>query len=115
MTVFSQKKKITNPYIFVRSERKIVKIALNDIYFIEACGEHIVVHTEHEKRNIQYKLGEMQSMLNKAYFIRVHRSYIVHIEKIRSIEPERIQLTNNLKIPVGRTYKSQFIQQLHII
>lgn len=97
----------SNEYIFIKSENRIEKIVLGEILFIEGMKDYLRIHTV--KKNImtlQSFKGILQHLPSNN-FKRVHNSYIVAIEKIESIERNRIKIGENY-IPVSDKYKDDF-------
>lgn len=102
--------KTSKEYIFVRQDRKDVKIILKEILFIEGMKDYIIIHTKKEKLITKKTLTLFSSELPKDQFLRVHKSYIVSIDKIKSISPDGIEINDKL-IPHSKTYKDN-IQNL---
>lgn len=102
-----------NEYLFLKSEYKIRRINFNEILYIEGLKDYIKVYLQNEHKPIlslsTLKLLESKLPLDK--FMRVHRSYIVNLEKIHTIERSRIIL-NEKYIPVGDQYKDKFQEYL---
>ena len=95
-------------YIFVKTEYRMQRIDLDDILFIEGMKEYLIIHTIHEKKILTLlTFIKMEEMLPVSNFARVHKSYIVALDKIESIERNRIKIGNKL-IPVGESYSKMF-------
>src|SRR6202789_1063147 len=77
-------------FIFVKTEHKIQKVYLNDILFIEGLKDYISIFTANERIITLQNMKKMEDALPAKHFIRVHKSYIVSINKIDSIERSRI-------------------------
>ena len=90
--------------LFVRTEYKIRRISMHDILYIEALKDYIAIHTSTEKILSLQSMREMEELLPQSQFVRIHRSYIVAIHKIESIERSRI-IINKQHLPIGDTYK----------
>lgn len=98
-------------FIFIKTENRMQKIVFNDILFIEGMKDYLRVVTKHQKIMTLKNFSEMEALLPDSDFIRVHKSYIVAINKIESIEKKWIKIENH-KIPVGETYKKFFLNIL---
>ena len=101
--------------LFVKSEYKIVRVETADILFVESRGEYLYICSEIAKPVMT--LGNMQSITDRLpfeKFMRVHRSYIVNLQKITSVERSRIFLPKNHIIPIGEQYRKPFYQRLGI-
>ncbi len=94
----------TKNYINVHADHKIYKLRLDDIEYIEGLKEYVSYYTR-EKRIIALEsLKYLEESLPKDQFIRVHKSYIVPINKIKSLDGNQVDLGHK-KIPIGRSYK----------
>src|SRR6202012_5880432 len=96
-------------FIFVKTEHKIQKVYLNDILFIEGLKDYISIFTATERIITLQNMKKMEDALPAKHFIRVHKSYIVSINKIDSIERSRIFIGDKV-IPVGDTYRDEFFK-----
>src|ERR1700676_3836404 len=96
-------------FIFVKTEHKIQKVYLNDILFIEGLKDYISIFTPAERIITLQNMKKMEDALPPKHFIRVHKSYIVSINKIDSIERSRICIRDKI-IPVGDTYREEFFK-----
>ena len=100
-------------YIFVKTEYKIQKINLADILFLEGLRDYVAIHTTSGKILTLQSMRSFQEQLPESNFMRVHKSYLVAIDKIQFIERNRIVI-NEHYIPVGETYQEVFQQRLKI-
>jgi DNA-binding LytR/AlgR family response regulator len=96
-------------FIFVKTEHKIQKVYLNDILFIEGLKDYISIFTPAERIITLQNMKKMEDALPEKHFIRVHKSYIVSLNKIDSIERSRIFIGEKV-IPVGDTYREEFFK-----
>lgn len=100
-------------YLFVKSEYKIVKISLDDIIYIEGIREYVRIHLTNGKSIMPlFSLHFLEEQLPSDKFMRVHRSYIVNLEKISTIEHNRIIFDGKVYIPVSEQYKEFFMKFL---
>ncbi|WP_337043714.1 LytR/AlgR family response regulator transcription factor [Emticicia sp. 17c] len=99
-------------FIFVKTENRLEKIMLNDILYIEGMRDYLRIHTLHKKIMTLQGFGELEQLLPANLICRVHKSYMVAINKIESIERSRIKIANQL-IPVSETYKEAFLQRIN--
>ncbi len=97
--------------LFVKTDHKIVKVFLGDILYIEGLKEYIALHTAQGKIITLQTMKKMEALLPDRQFIRVHKSFIVAIDKIDSIERNRVFIKKAV-IPIGETYKEVFIKML---
>lgn len=97
-----------NDSLFVKSEYKLIRINLADIKYIESANEYVQIHIENEKPvTTLIRLKNMEEQLPKNRFMRVHRSFIVNLEKVKIIDRNRI-VFDKVYIPVGDQYKDAF-------
>jgi len=96
-------------FIFVKTEHKIQKIQLDDILYIEGLKDYISIFTKNERVITLQNMKKMEETLPKGDFIRVHKSYIIALDKIESIERSRIAIAGKT-IPVGDTYRDAFFK-----
>jgi DNA-binding LytR/AlgR family response regulator len=100
----------TSPeFLFVKSEYKLIRIALADIKYIESANEYIQIHlTNDTPVTTLIRLKAMEEQLPKERFMRVHRSFIVNLEQVKVIERNRIIFDQKVYIPIGEQYKDAF-------
>lgn len=98
-------------FIFVKTEHKIQKIYLDDILYIEGLKDYISIFTRYERIITLQNMKKMEESLPSKSFIRVHKSYIIALGKIESIERSRIQIGEKI-IPIGDTYREYFFKQI---
>ncbi|EDP72791.1 two-component system response regulator protein [Flavobacteriales bacterium ALC-1] len=91
------------PHIFLKVNKKLVKVNLNDILFIESLKDYIKVITTIGDYVVHKSLTAITEELPQSSFIRVHRSYTISINKIIALEGNTIEISNK-KIPIGRNY-----------
>ena len=94
------------PHIFIKVDKKMVKINIDEILFVEGMKEYIKVVT-HEKTYITHKsLTSLTEELPTDRFMRIHKSYTIALNKVKSIEGNRIQISS-YTIPIGRNYSKE--------
>lgn len=98
-----------NDFIFVKTEHKIQKIYLDDILYIEGLKDYISIFTPTERVITLQNMKKMEEVLPSGRFIRVHKSYIISLDKIESIERSRIFIADKI-IPIGDTYRDHFFK-----
>ncbi len=106
-TVIPEVTPLQKDYIFVKTDHKIVNIPLNEILFIEGLKDYIAIHTTREKIITLENLKAMENGLPVNRFIRVHKSYIISLQQVNTIERNRIFIGGEA-IPIGDTYKEAF-------
>jgi DNA-binding LytR/AlgR family response regulator len=103
-----------NREIFVKSDLKIIRINLDDILYVEALADYVIIATTNSKHIVHSTMKGMESKLPSNMFVRAHRSYIVNINKIDSIENNDI-IIQKKSIPIGASYKDTLIGTLKFL
>lgn len=101
-------------HLFAKVNGVLTKICVKDILWIEALGDYIVINTSEKKYTIHSTLKSIENKLSSDKYIRVHRSYIVSLENINSIDDNTI-LVNKQLIPVGFVYKENLTKRLNLL
>jgi len=99
-------------YTFIKSGNKTVKVYFNKILYIEGMRDYLKIHTEDSKIMTLLNFKTIQELLDPQKFIRVHKSYIIAVDKIDYIENNAIKIRDKL-IPVSNTYKVAFYNVLN--
>ena len=101
-------------HFFVRGEHKMIKVRINEILYIESFREYAHLYTTSGKHIIRKSLSSFQELLDEAKFMRVHRSFIISLEKIDAVYGNIIQI-GEVEIPIGKNYKEGFIKKVELI
>lgn len=88
--------------IVLETAKKSVKLSYDDIHYCIMFSPYIDIHTHSEKITVRKKISEIETMLPEESFVRCHRSYIVNIRYIKSIEKGNLILESGIKIPISR-------------
>ena len=100
-------------FLFIKSEYKILRINLSNIKYVEGMREYLRIHLQGEKPVMALmSMKKMEEFLPKNTFMRVHRSFIVNLQKITTIERNRIIFDKDVYIPVSEQYKEKFQKYL---
>jgi two-component system, LytTR family, response regulator len=97
-------------YIFVKSGYKLVKIFIGDIQYVEAMRDYQNIVTHSEQIIASHSINELEKLLPEG-LVRCHKSFIVSLSAISSIEHDRIRIGNKY-IPIGDSYKDAFYKQI---
>ena len=98
--------------IFVKTDYRIVKVTVADIRYIEGMSEYLKIHIEGEKPIITLlSMKKMEERLPDT-FMRIHRSYIVNLDKIQEVNKNRIIMDADTYLPIGDLYKEAFQRYL---
>ena len=99
--------------IFVKTDYRVVRIAISDIRYIEGMSEYLKIHLEGQKPIITLlSMKKMEDYLPPTLFMRIHRSYIVNLQKIQEVNKNRIILDADTYLPIGDLYKDRFNEYL---
>lgn len=101
--------KVEDTYLTIRADRKFYKINFNDIKYIEGQKAYVTFHTNVRKITALASLKDLEEALPEKQFIRIHKSYIVSIQEILSLEGNLIEVFNT-KLPVGKSYKDNVMK-----
>ncbi len=104
----------TQKDIYVKSEAKIVKIDLDDILYIEALADYVIINTSEKRHIVHSTMKGIEKKMPSKNFIRVHRSYIVNTDKIMSMEDLNIRIGEKF-IPIGASFKAAFLDKLNFL
>lgn len=102
----------STPCIFVRTEYRLESINLDDILYIEGMQGYLKIYLKDKRILTKQTLKGMLATLPTDQFIQVHKSYIVALAKIESIEQNKIRIGQQL-IPMGNLYKKKFYESIH--
>jgi DNA-binding LytR/AlgR family response regulator len=92
------------PYLLININKKRIKVFEKDIFFIESRKEYISIVTTEQTYLTKFTLSEMELQLQKTKFLRIHRSFLVAIEKVTAFTAVSIEI-NTYRIPIGRSYR----------
>lgn len=98
-------------YIFVRSDRRMIKIDFDAILYIESYSDYIKIHLNNETIVTRETISAIEAKLPSNNFIRIHRSYIVAISEIKSFTNETIILSN-VELTISRSFKKDVLNRL---
>jgi len=99
--------------IFVRSDRKMVKISIPDILYIESLADYIKIHLPDNTVVTRETMSSIEAKLPQQDFMRVHRSFVVSIAGIESFTNEYVEI-NRKQIPISRSYKKEVLERLEM-
>ncbi|MFD2587468.1 LytR/AlgR family response regulator transcription factor [Croceitalea marina] len=103
--------KKSSEFIFVKTENRLEKINFQDILYIEGMRDYRRIHTINKRIMTLQNFKEFEAIIPSNIVCRVHKSYMVSLSKIESIERNRIRIANQM-IPISETYKAGFFQQI---
>jgi len=101
----------TDSFVYFRADRKMIKIMLDDILYIESMKDYIKVITSTGTVITKQSISSVEAMLPEKKFIRTHRSFIVSLDKIKTFTPELIGVATT-EVPVGKLYRNAVMKVL---
>ena len=100
--------------IFVKTDYRVIKLAIGDIRYIEGMSEYLKIHLESQPKPIVTLLSmkKMEEFL-PPHFMRIHRSYIINLKKIQEVNKNRVIMDSETYLPIGDNYKDAFNDYLN--
>src|SRR6187200_2549301 len=102
---------IAEPFVYFRADRKMIKVMLRDILYIESMKDYVKIVTATGTIISKQSISSVEDMLPEKKFIRTHRSFIISLEKVRSFTNEIIEI-DKAEIPIGKLYRNTVIKML---
>ncbi len=103
-----------NEFLFIKSDYKVLRINLADIKYIESMSEYLRINIENQQPVMTLmSMKKMEKYLPESTFMRVHRSFMVNLNKITTVERNRIVFDKDIYIPVSEQYKLKFQKYLN--
>lgn len=103
---------VTPAEMFVKVDQKLVRLKLEDILYIEALADYIIIHTESRKYIVHSTMKGIEARLPLDRFVRVHRSYIVNMDRLDSIEDNSV-LVHKKPLPIGGKFKDTLLTRIN--
>ncbi|MEO9483583.1 MAG: LytTR family transcriptional regulator DNA-binding domain-containing protein [Ekhidna sp.] len=101
----------SSQYILVKSDNLLVNIDLNEILYFEAYGDYIKVHTPSKMYVTYNTMKSVEVSLPEKQFFRIHRSYIIRLDKIKNIEQLSVEISDKT-LPIGKSYKAELVEKI---
>lgn len=98
-------------FIYVRSDRKMVRINFDDVLYVESLSDYVKIHLQDSVIVTRETITNFEEMLPQNAFIRIHRSYLVAVNKIHSFTNEVLEIGKH-QLPISRSYKDEVLKQL---
>lgn len=105
------------PCIFINSavKGKLINIVLAELVFVQAMEHTVSIYLKDEKITSTLSIKQMGAKLPTQQFVRVHRTFIVNLLQIKTIENHQLLLKNGQHIPIGNTYRDALLQQIYLM
>lgn len=98
-------------FIYLKADKKSVKVILKDILYIESCRDYVRVYTEEASILAHHRISALEEKLPESLFLRIHRSFIVSKNKVSAFTPSSVELGGKV-LSIGRLYKEQVMEFL---
>jgi DNA-binding LytR/AlgR family response regulator len=104
-----------NDDIFIKKDNRLIKLNAKDIVWIEALADYVNIYCQNNERHtLLATMKLMEDKLKKTDFARIHRSYIIRLDKIKEIEENSVSLNGKI-LPISRGYKDNLYKKLNLI
>jgi len=100
--------------LYVNIDRRLIKIDIPSIYLVEAKGDYIHVKTENQNYTVHSTLKKIEDKLPNDLFLKIHRSYIINVDKIIDIEDNSVLIKKDV-IPVSRSNRPELMKRLNLL
>lgn len=110
-TVNTHQTSATDNYFFIKCNGKYEKVYFDEILFIQAMQNYVIIHTKEQKFTTLLNLKTVAQYLDPNMFLQVHKSYIVSVPKINRLESHEIMISNH-KIPISRNFRKEVVEQI---
>lgn len=101
--------RFASPFIYLKVDRKMVKVMLDDILYIESDKDYVKVFTTGSTIITRQTISSVEAMLSENRFFRIHRSYIVSLNKVKSFTTETVEIGSK-ELPIGKLYRNNFLK-----
>ncbi len=98
-------------HMFVRADRKMVKVRFEDILYVEGLKDYVHIITEQKNVITRMTMNEVESALPEGKFLRIHRSYVVSLGKISAFNQHDVEVGRE-ELPIGRSYRDEVLRKL---
>jgi DNA-binding LytR/AlgR family response regulator len=102
------------PFVFVKCERKTLKLYLDEIDYFESQGNYLLIHTETDCYKTHQSITEMIEKLPEGFFCRIHRSFLITLKKVTQFNSRSVTIKKKV-LPIGRLYSTATINSLQAI
>jgi len=107
-----EKSKMDAEYIYVKSDKKLIRLSYTSIYYIEGLKDYVIIHTPEGRILTLQTMKSLEDRLPDRIFTRIHRSYIINNEHIESIYPNSVVLMKK-ELPIGKNYKEGIFTKIN--
>jgi DNA-binding LytR/AlgR family response regulator len=101
--------KFASPFMYVRVDRKMIKVLIDDILYVESDKDYVKIFTTKETIITRQTISSIEAMLGKSKFFRIHRSFIISLDKVKSFSNEMVTIDDK-ELPIGKLYRNSFLE-----
>lgn len=105
---------LVNQNLFIRSNGKFRKLNEDDILFVEAAGSYVHIQSGQDRFTLSQNLSQFQRKTPLLNLVRIHRSYLVNVSRVNSFEESHVFVEKH-KLPLGESYRSDFLARIHCL
>lgn len=110
-TEYSAAEQKTESFVYFRADRKMVKVMLNEIMYIESMKDYVKIYTQQGMLITKQSISSVEAMLPEREFVRTHRSFIVATRHIKSFTSDLIEI-HNTEVPIGKLFRNEVLKVL---
>jgi len=100
--------------LFIKQKEIFIKILIEDILYFHSDMKYIDIYTSDSRFTIRYTLSDIVAKFKQHYFMQIHRSYIVNINKVNQVGPNYI-IMKDQKLPLGPSFKKEFLNRFKFL
>ncbi|MCB0646389.1 MAG: response regulator transcription factor [Saprospiraceae bacterium] len=107
---------IGDDYFFVKADKKLIKVNFSDIIYIEGLKDYVIIRQENSRVIALQTMKSLEDKLNSANFRRVHRSYIVNLDKVLALDGNTLEVMEKGQvkvIPIGKNYRDELLDMIN--
>jgi len=108
-TMEIKEKTASDAFLYFRAERKMVKVILKEVKYIESLKDYVKIITDQEQVITKYSMAALEAMLPFPFFLRIHRSFIINVSKLKSYTTTHVQIENQ-ELPIGKLYQREVLK-----
>lgn len=100
-------------FIYVKEDKKMIKVYLDEVQYIESRKDYVVIQTKQQSVSTKQQISYLEQKLPEDQFLRIHRSYIIALDKIKAFNHQEIELVGGEVFPIGRSFKAATLAKLN--
>ncbi len=100
-------------FIMVKSDKVLHKVHFNEIMYVEACGDYLKLVRDEKNLLVHDTMINFHARLTAQDFVRIHKSYVLNLNFLQQVEGNQVVLKDGVKLPIGKSYKTAFLELLH--